>query len=142
MFITEIKELVDNYEGKKSHFLLKLDNEAVHLKCDDAAEKERWVQAISKLRAIYQGKKVFDFEDDRKSHKDEIDIRILNTIMDEQEGTFDSADEFAKEIASKQNFDRILKAKGVKSYFDLVSPKILKNHIVFGWTKKTSGSLG
>lgn len=86
MFITEIKELVDNYEGKKSHFLLKLENETVHLKCDEAAEKDRWVQAITRLRTIYQGKKVFDFEDDRKSHKDEIDVRILNMIMDEQEG--------------------------------------------------------
>ena len=35
---------------------------------------------------IYKGKKIFDWEDDRSSHKDEIDVRVLNIIMDEQEG--------------------------------------------------------
>lgn len=88
VFITEIKELVDDLEGKKNHFLLKLEKESIHLKCDDTREKERWVSAINRLRNIYQGKKIFDWEDDRRSHKDEIDIRVMNVIMDEQEGRF------------------------------------------------------
>ena len=53
------------------------------MKCDKAEEKDKWVQSLTALMEIYKGKKIFDWEDDRSSHKDEIDVRVLNIIMDE-----------------------------------------------------------
>ncbi len=66
--------------------MIKMDNESIHMKCDKADEKDRWVESITGLMNIYKGKKIFDWEDDRRSHKEEIDVRVLNIIMDEQEG--------------------------------------------------------
>lgn len=83
--VTDILEIEDNYKGKNNHFLLRLDNETIHMKCDDKAFKDKWVTSLKGLLAIYQGKKVLDWEDDRRSHKEELDIRILYAIMDEQE---------------------------------------------------------
>ena len=62
---------------------MKLDNESIHMKCDKAEEKDKWVQSLTVLMEIYKGKKIFDWEDDRSSHKDELDVRVLNIIMDE-----------------------------------------------------------
>jgi len=85
--MSEIKELIDNYEGKKNHFLIKTDTESVHMKCDDQKDKDRWYESISGIMAIYKGRKIFDWDDDRASHKEELDVQIVNIIMDEQEGT-------------------------------------------------------
>lgn len=88
IFITDIKEVVDNYGGKNSHFLLKIEGgEEIHLKCDKKEEKDRWVQSINALIEIYYDKKIFDWEDDRKSVRDKIDVRVLAIIMDEQESS-------------------------------------------------------
>ena len=57
------------------------------MKCDEASEKEKWVTSIRKLMEIYKGKKILDWDDDRRSHKEEIDIRVVNIIMDEQESS-------------------------------------------------------
>lgn len=35
--------------------------------------------------------------------------------------------------------DPILKSKKLKSYFDMFSPAVLKNHVVYGMVKHTSG---
>ena len=87
IFINQIKDIEDNYGGKKSHFLLKLDQENIHMKCDENSEKEKWVTSIRKLMEIYKGKKILDWDDDKRSHKEEIDIRVVNIIMDEQESS-------------------------------------------------------
>lgn len=85
--VTDIKEIVNNLEGKKTHFLLKLEGENIHMKCDDTKEKEKWIDSLNGLREIYRGKKVLDWDDERKSHKDEIDLRLVNLIIDEQESS-------------------------------------------------------
>lgn len=102
-------------------------------------EKQAWVESLNFLRVVYMGKKIFDWEDDRRSHKDDIDVRVMNLIMDEHEGTPSLADKFMHEITPKLNFDKILKAKKLKNYFDMISPKIVKNHVMCGFVKKTSG---
>ena len=60
IFVNEIKEIVDNYEGKKSHFYLKMENEGIHMKCDEQKEKERWVESLRGLMEIFKGKKILD----------------------------------------------------------------------------------
>lgn len=84
--ITDIKEIVTNYEGKATNFLIKLEGESVHMKCDDAKTKEQWFASLNGLREIYKGRKVLDWDDDRRSHKEDVDIRLASLIMDEQEG--------------------------------------------------------
>jgi hypothetical protein len=59
--------------------------EGIHFKCDNVADKEKWVASIRGLLEIYKGIKIFDWEDARDSYKEEIDVRILAIIMDEQE---------------------------------------------------------
>lgn len=133
IFISDIKEVVDNYGGKKGHFLLKLEKEEVHLKCDENKDKNSWVEAINLLIELYQGKKIFDWDDDRKSHQDKIDVRVLHQIMDEHE------EHFRDEILKKQDYSKVLKAKKLKNSLDLISRKIYDNHVVMGFVKKTSG---
>jgi len=44
------------------------------------------------------------------------------------------------EITKKrQSFDAALKAKKLKSAFDLISPKIFQNHVQFGMLKTSGG---
>lgn len=87
LIVTDIQSLEDNYDGKKGHFRLVIKGgEGIHFKCDSAPEKDKWVASIRGLMEIYKGVKVVDLEDTRVSHKEEIDIRILAIIMDEQEG--------------------------------------------------------
>lgn len=86
IFLWEIREIINNFDGKKNHFLIKLDTESIHMKCDDQKEKEKWYESITGIMAIYKGKKMFDWDDDRTSHKEELDVRVVNLIMDEQEG--------------------------------------------------------
>lgn len=88
VFISDIQELVDNFDGKKGHFMLRMEQESIHLKCDEVKDKSKWVESIEGLRLAYAGKRIFDWEDDRKSHKDELDVRVLHLIMDEHEGNF------------------------------------------------------
>lgn len=85
--VTDIKEIVNNLEGKKTHFLLKLEGENIHMKCDDTKEKDKWIDCLNGLREIYKGKKMLDWDDERKSHKEEIDLRLVNLIIDEQESS-------------------------------------------------------
>lgn len=59
--------------------------EGIHFKCDSVADKEKWVASIRGLLEIYKGIKIIDWEDARDSHKEEIDVRVLAIIMDEQE---------------------------------------------------------
>ncbi len=91
VFINEIHEILTDHEGKKGHFLVRLEKETIHLKCDEQRDKDKWVQSLEGLKLAYAGRKIFDWEDDRKSHKDEIDIRVLHLIMDEHEGNFCSS---------------------------------------------------
>lgn len=135
IFVNEIKEIVDNYEGKKSHFYLKMENEGIHMKCDEQKEKERWVESLRGLMEIFKGKKILDWDDDRRSHKEEMDVRVMNIIMDEQE------DEYMNEINKKLNFDSILKLKKLKTALDQISPKIFKNHIQMGKVWQSGGQL-
>ena len=65
---------------------MNLKDESIHLKCDEVKEKQKWIECLSVLKDVYAGKKIFDWEDDRKSHKEEIDVRVLHLIMDEHEG--------------------------------------------------------
>lgn len=48
-------------------------------------------------------------------------------------------DEYLEEMKKKWNYDAILKAKKIKSYVDMISPRVLPNHLVMGWMQKTSG---
>lgn len=138
--MTDIKEIVNNYEGKNTHFLLKLEAENIHMKCDDTKEKDKWIGCLNGLREIYKGKKMLDWDDERKSHKDEIDLRLVNLIIDEQESSPDSIDDYMAEITKKrQSYDAALKAKKLKSAFDLISPKIFHNHVQFGMLKTIGG---
>lgn len=41
----------------------------------------------------------------------------------------------------RQSYDAALKAKKLKTAFDLISPKIFKNHVQFGMLKTISGAL-
>lgn len=85
--VTDIHSIEDNYEGKKGHFRLVIKGgEGIHFKCDNVTEKEKWVASLKGLLEIYKGIRVLDWEDNRVSHKEEIDVRILAIIMDEQEG--------------------------------------------------------
>lgn len=105
----------------------------MHLKCDEIKEKNAWIEAINLLIELYQGKKIFDWDDDRRSHQDKIDVRVLHLIMDEHE------DYFMGEIRKKQDYSKVLKAKKLKNSLDLISRKIFDNHVVMGFVKKTSG---
>ena len=54
------------------------------MKCDEASDKNRWVAALKMCREKFEGDK--SGSDDRTSHKDDIDPRILQIIVAEQEG--------------------------------------------------------
>ena len=56
------------------------------MKCDKPEQKDRWVSSLNGLMEIYKNIKIFDWEDTRASHKEEIDVRVQAIIMDEQEG--------------------------------------------------------
>lgn len=83
--MSEIKELVDNHTGKKNHFLLKLPNESIHMKCDKDAEKDKWVDALRKC--MDEVAKFGTLRDPRSSHKDSIEPSVLKEIMEEQESS-------------------------------------------------------
>lgn len=133
MLITDIKEIVDNYEGKETHFLLRLDNEQIHLKCDDVKQKQAWVASLNFLRKAYEGRKIIDWDDDRKSHKDGADIRLTNMIMEEHE------DEFSEEIQKKLDFEKVLRCKKLKNFLDVMSKSLMKHHVMMGFIQRTSG---
>ena len=86
-FITEITKVIPNFKGKPSHFFLKLKGTGkdLHLKCDDVNQTKRWVESLVGLSDFYRGKKIVDWIDERKDYKDEIDVRVLIMIMQEQE---------------------------------------------------------
>ena len=81
--MAEVQHLVDNHLGKTNHFLLKLSNESIHMKCDKDAEKYGWVVAVRACMARYNSSKS---RDPRTSHKDSIDPVVMQEIMAEQEG--------------------------------------------------------
>jgi hypothetical protein len=138
--VTDIKEIVNNFEGKNTHFLLKLEGENIHMKCDDTKEKDKWIGCLNGLREIYKGKKLIDWDEERKSHKVEIDLRLVNLIIDEQESICESTGDFMTEIIKKrQSYEAALKAKKLKTAFDMISPKIFQSHVQFGMVKMIGG---
>lgn len=86
--MTDITNLEENYEGKKSHFKLSMKGgEEIRFKCDNPSDKDKWVASLRGLMEIYKGVKLVDWEDSRHSVKEAIDMQALAIIMDEQEGT-------------------------------------------------------
>lgn len=86
--VTDIQSLEDNFEGKKGHFRLVIKGgEGIHFKCDNVAEKDKWLVSLKGLMELFKGVKILDWEDNRTSHKEEIDVRVLAIIMDEQESS-------------------------------------------------------
>ena len=83
IFIPEILDLEDNFGGKNNHFLIKLQKETIHMKCDDPAEKDKWFAALRICREKFANDKAT--VDDRDSHKEAMDPRILQIIVAEQE---------------------------------------------------------
>ena len=81
----EIMAIHGKYKGKKNHFNIKLKNgHGIHLKCDDTADANAWVESLKALVDVYQNKTLVDFDISRQ-YKDKIDIRISNMIMAELE---------------------------------------------------------
>lgn len=56
----------------------------MHLKCDDTADAEAWTASLKALVDVYSGKKLVDFDINRK-YKDKVDLRVCNMIMSELE---------------------------------------------------------
>lgn len=83
--VPDIVDVQDNYGGNNNAFLIKLPQESVHMKCDEAADKDRWVAALKTCRHKFAKEK--SSGDDRKNHKDELDPRILQIIVAEQESS-------------------------------------------------------
>lgn len=80
----DIEGVQEKYQGKKNHFLIKLKTHEMHLKCDDQKEADAWVEAINNLLQVFKGKKLVNFDIDRK-YKDKLDVRVQNLIMKELE---------------------------------------------------------
>ena len=56
--IRNIKDIVDNYNNKDEHFLIRnQDDSTLHLKCDKMGEKEVWIEAINYMREFYANDK-------------------------------------------------------------------------------------
>ena len=67
---------MDNYQKKISHFLLRLKDKEVHLKCDDYDQKNKWVGAIRYFRARHQSTICFNERYYKETLDDETKIQI------------------------------------------------------------------
>ena len=133
IYIDEIKSIEEKYKKKKNHFNVVLKNgKNLHLKCDKVEDMKNWVDCLNSLKQIYDGKKLVDFDINRK-YKDQIDVRVMNLIMEEHEKNY------MDKISPKLNFNKPLTAKGIKSYYDSLSPGFRKNRVMMGFVKKTVG---
>jgi len=135
IFVSDIEQLEDNYEGKKGHFLIKIvSGESIHFKSDSIPEKEIWVQAVNAFREHYKGMKSSE-EDTRESHKEEIDLKVLTRIMEEQETLLSTG----QPSPNDYRIDLALKAKKLYSTIHNMSTEVQKHHVQLGFVKKTSG---
>lgn len=51
-------------------------------------------------------------------------------------------DEYKAEIEGSLVFDKVLKAKGIKSSLDMLSPSYIKSHVGIGMVEMASGTRG
>lgn len=54
MDVRRIEKVVDSYQGKYDHFLLRGRDMALHLKCDEMGDKKKWLDGINFLREHYK----------------------------------------------------------------------------------------
>ena len=79
--IRDIQDVIDNYKKKISHFLIKLKNKEIHLKCDNYDEKNKWLQAIQYMRNKYSSSCYFN----ERKYKEDIDDETSLLIYAENE---------------------------------------------------------
>ena len=132
MFLSEIKEVIDNYEGKKTHFFIRNNLNDVHLKIDSVEEKDKWVKTINELRKYYN-KQTTDLIDNRKNTSDILEAKIVNMIMKEQER------EVWAKAKKEKDFSKQLKIKKISNYLDIISSKSLEKRIQLAMFKINSG---
>lgn len=133
IYIDEIDTIETKYKKKKNHFNVVLKNgKNLHLKCDKVQDMESWVDCLNSLKSIYEGKKLVDFDINRK-YKDQIDVRVMNMIMEEHEKTY------YDKIRQRFNYEKILTQKGLKQYIDQLQPTFRKNRVMMGFVKKATG---
>lgn len=73
----EIKDVVDNYKGKISHFLIELPDNQIHLKCDNYDDKSAWIKAINFMRDRFQSSLYFNQRRYKEKLDDETSLRII-----------------------------------------------------------------
>ena len=76
----DIKDVVDNYKDKLSHFLIQLEGNSLHLKCDNYDEKNDWLRAIQFMRDRFQSSCFFSQRKYKERIDDETSIRIQAEI--------------------------------------------------------------
>ena len=74
--VRNIKDLEDNYKNKLSHFLLKLEDSDIHLKCDDYDAKAEWINVINFFRDKYNTDVVYNEFKYKEKLDDETSLRI------------------------------------------------------------------
>ena len=77
----DIQEIKNNYKKKISHFLIKLKNKQIHLKCDDYDEKNKWISAITFMKNKYSLSCYFN----ERNYKEKLDYETKLRIFSENE---------------------------------------------------------
>jgi hypothetical protein len=74
--VRDIKDVIDNYKDKMSHFLIKLDDGSMHLKCDNYDVKNEWLKAIQFMREKFKASYFFNQRKYKEAIDDETSMRI------------------------------------------------------------------
>lgn len=81
MDVRDIVEIEDSYQNKISHFLIRLVDNELHLKCDNYDVKNNWIKAIRFMKRKFKNSNHFS----KRKYKEEINDEIMLEIYAENE---------------------------------------------------------
>jgi hypothetical protein len=76
--VRDIQDIEDEYQNKISHFLIKLRDYQVHLKCDNYDEKNQWIKAIGFMREKFKASCFFSERKYKEDIQDEMKLQIYS----------------------------------------------------------------
>lgn len=82
--IIDVRDIVgieDSYKNKISHFLVKLADYELHLKCDNYDVKNNWIKAIRYMKDKFKNSSFFN----SRKYKEEINDEVMLQIYAENE---------------------------------------------------------
>lgn len=146
--ISKVIEIAEEYKGKLNHFVINFGRESVHLKCDEMADKVRWVQALKNCCELHSNPKdktlTEAWPDPDKMLEEVMNDKGIDEIEEEEADKLFEKETKETETKLEELFDfsKVLENKRLKTFIDKISEDQRNRHIQMGFVKKTSGRPG